>query len=143
MLPKDFAPWNTVYFYYCKWKNEGLIDELNEITSVLGAPMTYNSHMSEFGLDEGYQYENSWFSFAENGIFVEFNILSDNFVIFEQDNGGIRVGDLISRVTELLRTGWSLEAKPNGMYELWMYDEVMYFRVENDLIVRINYSASL
>jgi putative transposase len=31
MLPKDFAPWNTVYFYYSKWKNEGLIEELNEI----------------------------------------------------------------------------------------------------------------
>jgi len=31
MLPSDFAPWNTVYFYYSKWKNEGLIEELNEI----------------------------------------------------------------------------------------------------------------
>jgi putative transposase len=31
MLPNDFAPWNTVYFYYSKWKNEGLIEELNEI----------------------------------------------------------------------------------------------------------------
>ena len=31
MLPNDFAPWNTVYFYYSKWKNEGLIEELNEV----------------------------------------------------------------------------------------------------------------
>ena len=31
MLPGNFAPWNTVYFYYSKWKNEGLIEELNEI----------------------------------------------------------------------------------------------------------------
>lgn len=30
MLPKDFAPWNTVYFYYRKWKNSGLIEEINE-----------------------------------------------------------------------------------------------------------------
>jgi len=31
MIPRDFAPWNTIYFYYSKWKNEGLIEELNEI----------------------------------------------------------------------------------------------------------------
>ena len=31
MLPKDFAPWNTVYFYCSKWENEGLIEELNGI----------------------------------------------------------------------------------------------------------------
>lgn len=30
MLPKDFAPWNTVYFYYRKWKNEGHIEEIHE-----------------------------------------------------------------------------------------------------------------
>jgi len=24
MLPSDFAPWNTVYYYYRKWKNNGL-----------------------------------------------------------------------------------------------------------------------
>jgi putative transposase len=31
MLPNNFAPKNTVYFYYSKWKNEGLIEELNEM----------------------------------------------------------------------------------------------------------------
>jgi Transposase and inactivated derivatives len=31
MLPNDFAPWNTVYFYYRKWKNEGIIEELHEV----------------------------------------------------------------------------------------------------------------
>ena len=31
MMLNDFAPWNTVYFYYSKWKNEGLIEELKEI----------------------------------------------------------------------------------------------------------------
>jgi Transposase and inactivated derivatives len=30
MLPNDFAPWNTVYFYYRKWKNEGVIEEVHE-----------------------------------------------------------------------------------------------------------------
>ena len=28
MIPKDFAPWESVYYYFCKWKNEGIIEEL-------------------------------------------------------------------------------------------------------------------
>jgi putative transposase len=30
MLPSNFAPWNTVYFYYRKWKLEGVIEEIHE-----------------------------------------------------------------------------------------------------------------
>ena len=30
MLPKDFAPWNTVYYYYRKWKLEGIIELIHE-----------------------------------------------------------------------------------------------------------------
>ena len=30
MLPNEFAPWNTVYFYYRKWKNNGTIEEMND-----------------------------------------------------------------------------------------------------------------
>ena len=107
-----------------------------------GSPTTYCSSISEFGLDEGYQYENSWFSFAENGMFVGFNITSDNFAVFEQYNGGVRVGNLISKVTQL-GAGGTLVAKPDGKYEWWLGDEVMYFRVENDIIVRIYYNASV
>lgn len=28
MIPKDFAPWKSVYYYFSKWKNEGVIEEL-------------------------------------------------------------------------------------------------------------------
>lgn len=28
MLPSDFAPWQTVYYYFSKWKNEGLLEEI-------------------------------------------------------------------------------------------------------------------
>jgi putative transposase len=28
MLPTDFGPWQTVYFYFRKWKFEGVFDEL-------------------------------------------------------------------------------------------------------------------
>ena len=31
MLPKNFAPWQSVYYYFCKWKNEGVIEELLDI----------------------------------------------------------------------------------------------------------------
>jgi len=30
MLPCNFAPWNTVYFYYRKWKLEGVIEQIND-----------------------------------------------------------------------------------------------------------------
>ena len=28
MIPKNFAPWESVYYYFSKWKNEGIIEEL-------------------------------------------------------------------------------------------------------------------
>ncbi len=28
MLPKEFGPWQTVYFYFRKWKLEGVFEEL-------------------------------------------------------------------------------------------------------------------
>jgi putative transposase len=31
MFPSDFAPWNTVYYYYRKWKRNDLIEELHEM----------------------------------------------------------------------------------------------------------------
>jgi putative transposase len=31
MLPAHFAPWNTVYYYYRQWKNNGLIEEIHEV----------------------------------------------------------------------------------------------------------------
>jgi putative transposase len=30
MLPNDFAPWNTVYYHYRNWKNNGTIEEVHE-----------------------------------------------------------------------------------------------------------------
>jgi putative transposase len=30
MLPINFPPWNTVYYYYRQWKNNGLIEEIHE-----------------------------------------------------------------------------------------------------------------
>ena len=30
MLPHDFPPWQTVYQYFRKWKNEGIWEQINE-----------------------------------------------------------------------------------------------------------------
>ncbi|MBN4057988.1 transposase [Olleya sp. AH-315-K02] len=30
MLPKDFAPWQSVYYYYRKWKFNGLLEEIHD-----------------------------------------------------------------------------------------------------------------
>lgn len=30
MLPKDFAPWQSVYYYFRKWKRNGLLEEIHD-----------------------------------------------------------------------------------------------------------------
>ena len=35
MLPKDFPPYNTVFYYFNKWKLEGVFDELMDILHVI------------------------------------------------------------------------------------------------------------
>jgi len=30
MLPKEFAPWESVYYYFRKWKRDGLIEEIHD-----------------------------------------------------------------------------------------------------------------
>ena len=30
MLPSDFAPWQSVYYYFRKWKRDGLIEEIHD-----------------------------------------------------------------------------------------------------------------
>jgi putative transposase len=30
MLPKEYAPWQTVYYYFRKWKRDGLIEEIHD-----------------------------------------------------------------------------------------------------------------
>lgn len=33
-LPGDFPPWGTVYWYFSKWQDEGVLDELNACLNV-------------------------------------------------------------------------------------------------------------
>jgi putative transposase len=45
MLPKEFGCWNTVYYYYRKWKETGVIEQLHEqlrdfVRKVSGRPVS-------------------------------------------------------------------------------------------------------
>jgi putative transposase len=31
MLPNNYSPWESAYYYFRKWKREGLIEEINDI----------------------------------------------------------------------------------------------------------------
>jgi putative transposase len=31
MLPKEYAPWESVYYYFRKWKRDGLIEETHDV----------------------------------------------------------------------------------------------------------------
>lgn len=33
-LPGDFPPWSTAYWYFGKWQDEGVLDELNACLNV-------------------------------------------------------------------------------------------------------------
>ncbi|WP_287621047.1 transposase [Parabacteroides sp.] len=35
MLPSDFAPWQTIYYYFRKWKLEGVFEEMMNILHFL------------------------------------------------------------------------------------------------------------
>lgn len=35
MLPKDFPPYNTVFYYFNKWKLEGVFDEIMDKLNVI------------------------------------------------------------------------------------------------------------
>lgn len=30
MLPKDYPKWELMYYYYCKWRDEGTFEEIHE-----------------------------------------------------------------------------------------------------------------
>lgn len=73
MLPSDFAPWQTVYYYFSKWKNEGLLEEIFDtlrgivrrlsgrkehiVVDTLGLPMSVRVHPANVhdsvGAEEG------------------------------------------------------------------------------------------
>ncbi|KAA6312247.1 hypothetical protein EZS27_036785, partial [termite gut metagenome] len=31
MIPQDLPPWKLVYYYFSKWKNDGTLEEINDV----------------------------------------------------------------------------------------------------------------
>lgn len=42
MLPKDFGPWGTVYYYFAKWRKDGTWQQLNDALRVMVRRSTIN-----------------------------------------------------------------------------------------------------
>jgi hypothetical protein len=72
-----------------------------QVEAKWGTPTNYSSNTSEFGLNETYDYSNNQFRFSDDGVFVEFYIDIPNFVVYTTFNGGIKVGDNISRIAAI------------------------------------------
>ena len=48
MLPSDFAPWQTVYYYFSKWKNEGLLEEIfDTLRGIIDSRSVRTSHHTD------------------------------------------------------------------------------------------------
>lgn len=50
MLPTDFAPWQTVYYYFRKWKLEGVWEELLDILHKLARKSIGKQESSSMGI---------------------------------------------------------------------------------------------
>jgi len=76
-----------------------------QVQAKWGTPTYYGSSTSENGLNEGYDYVvgqlYNQFSFGDNGIFHSFYISTPDFPIFTKFNGGIKVGDTLSKLNSL------------------------------------------
>jgi hypothetical protein len=72
-----------------------------QVTAKWGTSTQYRSSMSENGLNEVYDYSSNQFLFGENGVFHSLYINTPNFVFDVSNNGGLKVGDDISRVNAL------------------------------------------
>ena len=72
-----------------------------QVQAKWGSPTQYRSNTSENGLNEVYDYSTNQFSFNDNGIFNTFYINTPDFPIFTKFNGGIKVGDTLSKLNSL------------------------------------------
>lgn len=123
----------------------GKIYSKTYVISKLGEPNKYLSRMSEFGLNEEYEYGPNLLRFKENGMFCEFALEDNRFAIYTANiNGGIKVGDSVNKFQQL---GFGvLELKENGMYVFWSpsrSDSPIEIRQVNGIITWIAYSSSI
>jgi len=110
-----------------------------------GAPTTYRSNTSEFGVNEEYVYIHNQldnlFRFSDNGRFVSFFIKTSNFAVYTAFNGGIKVGDNISRI-QAIGLGTPV-LQSDGSYGLPCGDDQFIFKHSNGIITEISFVSPI
>ena len=108
-----------------------------------GTPTQYRSSMSEFGLNEIYDYSDNQFLFSDNGVFNSFYIKTPNFAVYTTFSGGIKVGDNISKIQAI---GLGIPILQNdGTYHLNRNnsDDSLVFKHSNNIITQISFVTSI
>jgi len=116
----------------------------SQVEAKWGTSTKYRSSMSEFGLDEVYDYSDNQFLFSDSGIFNSFFIKTSNFSVYTAFSGGIKVGDNISRV-QTIGLG-TLVLQKDGTYRLNRNnksDDSLVFKHTNGVITQISFVSSI
>ena len=115
------------------------------ITAMGGHPTKYFTFTNDksVGINESYIYDSSSLYFVEDGILVDFVIKTNTYPVFEQYNGGIRVGDPITKINQLGVPDAVLTKKTNTEYWFGANDDVVVFMLDvNNKITQISYNFS-
>jgi putative transposase len=70
LLPHDFAPWQTVYFYFRKWKFEGVIEEIVEALRGLCRKKAGKKESPSMGIIDSRSVKTSHHVDSDRGIFI-------------------------------------------------------------------------
>ena len=116
-----------------------------QVQNAWGMATWYHASLSEDGLDELYDYgidpSRSQFLFGDNGTFHTFTVATPNFVVYTAFDGGIKVGDPISRV-EAIGLG-TLILQSDGNYRVNSGGDLFKFYHSNGIITQIHYMSSV
>ena len=72
MLPSDFAPWQTVYYYFSKWKNEGLLEEIFDTLRGIVRRLSGRAESPSLGIIDSRSVRTSHHIDGQRGIDVSF-----------------------------------------------------------------------
>ena len=114
-----------------------------QVQAKWGTPTQYRSNMSEFGLDEVYDYSTNQFCFGDNGILNSFYINTPDFPVFTAYSGGVKVGDTLSRISTI---GLGIPVlQSDGSYYLFRngWDDPVVFKHSNGVITQISFTTSI
>lgn len=108
-----------------------------QVVAKWGTPTSYRSNTSEFGVNETYKYSTNLFRFSDDGVYVD----TPAFVVLAAKNGGVKVGDALSKLSALSLGNPLLQS--DGSYQLGQGDDQFLFGVANGKIIWISYISSM